>query len=135
MAKSSSLKTKLLKFLVRAARWRPLRPLVPFFFKHMEKFIPVNRLNENAHWMAFHHPQPQYPLHILILPKQALPSLMDAPLDAHLYTDLMKMVQVLVAEFQLEVRGYRLITNGGPNQTIPQWHWHLVSEHTGESHD
>jgi len=135
MARSSLLKTKLLKLFIKTARWRFLSPLVPFFFKHMDIFLPVDRLRENANWIAFHHPQPDYPLHILILPKQALPSLMAAPLDAHLYVDLMEMVQALVADFQLEVHGYRLITNGGPNQTIPQWHWHLVSDTAGESHD
>jgi len=60
---------------------------------------------------------------------------MAASPDADLFTDLMEIVQALVTDFHLEARGYRLITNGGPNQTIPQWHWHLVSESAGESHD
>jgi len=135
MARSSSLKSKLLRFLIKAARWHPLRSLVPFFFKYMENFISVDRLHENEHWIAFHHPQPDYPLHILILPKQALTSLMTAPLDTNLYADLIGIVQTLVTDFQLEARGYRLITNGGPNQTIPQWHWHLISESAGDSYD
>jgi len=135
MARSSSLKSKLLRFLIKAARWRPFRPFVALFFKHMDKLLPVQRLRENVHWMAFYHPQPDYPLHILILPKQALTSLMAAPLVPDLYTDLMSIVQMLVTDFQLEARGYRLITNGGPNQTIPQWHWHLISESAGDSYD
>jgi len=85
--------------------------------------------------VAFHHPQPEYPLHILILPKQSLPSLTAAPLVRGLYTDLIEVVQSLVANFDLETHGYRLITNGGPNQTIPQWHWHLISDKVDNSHD
>jgi diadenosine tetraphosphate (Ap4A) HIT family hydrolase len=48
---------------------------------------------------------------------------------------LIETVQSLIAEFQLEDKGYRLITNGGPHQTIPQWHWHLVSEKANNTCD
>ncbi len=135
MARSSSLKTKFLRSLLYLGRLRLLRPLVTFFFKHMDTFLPVDRCYENAHWAAFHHPQPEYPLHILILPKQSIPSLTAAPLDKGLYADLIEVVQTLVAEYQLEEKGYRLITNGGPHQTIPQWHWHLISEKVNDTHD
>lgn len=135
MARSYSLKNKFLLLLLHAGRLRPFHPLVTFFFNHMDSFLPVDRCYESTHWVAFHHPQPEYPLHILILPKQSLPSLTAAPLVGGLYTDLIETVQSLVADFDLETHGYRLITNGGPNQTVPQWHWHLVSEKAGKSHD
>ena len=133
MAKSFSLKTELLSFLLQAARWQISKPLVTFFFKHMDHFLPVERLHENTHWMAFHHPQPEYPFHILILAKGGLASLSDAPADSpHLYADLFAIVKILIEEYQLEKHGYRMISNGGPNQAVPQWHWHLVSDTPGE---
>lgn len=136
MARSSSLKTKLGRFLLRAARSKLLRPGVRFFFTHMDRFLPVDRLYENEHWLAFEHPQPVYPLHLLLLPKQPISSLMDTSLeDTAVYRDLMAAVQVLVQRYNLETRGYRLITNGGPNQSIPQWHWHLISETPGDVND
>lgn len=102
----------------------------------MDRFLPVDRLYENDSWLAFEHPQPDYPLHILILPKESIPSLMDSPLKSpELFRDLMTAVQTLVRQYDLESRGYRLITNGGPNQSIPQWHWHLISETPGDVHD
>lgn len=143
MARSPSLKTEFLALLLRFARWRPVRPLVPVFFQHLGRFLPVDRLGENAHWIACDHPSPAYPVHILILPKQAIPSLPCAP-DDHpdLFADLFSLVQSLIRDLELEPRGYRLITNGGPNQSIPVWHWHLVSEtpceeidNPGETHD
>jgi len=132
MGRSSSLKNSCSIFLLKAARLRFLRPLITFFFNHMEKFIPGERLYENAQWIAFKHPQPDYPLHILILPKRSIISLTKSPADPELYTQLFEVVKQLVADFGLEEHGYRLITNGGQNQTIPQWHWHLVSEHNGD---
>jgi len=135
MAKSSSLKNELLSILIKAARWRISKPLVNFFFKYMDHFLPVDRLHENTHWVAFHHPQPNYPFHVLILPKDGLASLTEAPEDSpQLYADLFRIVKILIKENQLEKHGYRLISNGGPNQTIPQWHWHLVSDAPGVTH-
>ena len=89
----------------------------------------MDPLCENVHWAAFHHPQPEYPVHILILPKQEISSLPNAPSDdPQLYADLILIVQRLISNFHLESHGYRLITNGGQHQTIPIWHWHLVCE-------
>lgn len=89
----------------------------------------MDPLSENGHWAAFHHPQPEYPVHILILPMQTISSLSAAPSDnTYLYADLFKLVQALITKFSLEDQGYRLITNGGQHQTIPIWHWHLVCE-------
>lgn len=34
---------------------------------------------------------------------------------------------LLVRELGLEEKGYRLVIYGGPNQDIPQLHFHLVS--------
>jgi len=119
----------LLKTLLTIARWRPLGPVIRFLFRHMNPLLPVERLNENNDWMAFHHPQPDYPLHILILPKQGFTRLSEVPTgQPALFTSLFEIINSLIKQFDLESRGYRLITNGGPNQLIPQWHWHLISE-------
>lgn len=94
--------------------------------------IPVNRLRETERLLAFYHPQPSYPLHILIVPKKAIPSVMHVrEADGSFMVDLMQTVQSLVSELQLEARGYRLIVNGGEYQDVPQLHFHLISEHDG----
>lgn len=143
MARSSLLKTKFLAHLLTAARMYPVQPLVSLFYRHMIPLLPIERLRENTHWLAFHHPRPDYPLHILILPKREISSLPNAPRDdPGLYADLFMIVQQLIDDFQLKDCAYRLVTNGGQNQSIPIWHWHLVceasckgSDHPGVSHD
>jgi len=96
----------------------------------MNTFLPIRRLAENQHWLAFHHPQPDYPLHILILPKRSVKTIEDACAQPPEFTqDLYQIVTTLIADFDLTAQGYRLINNGGPNQLVPQWHWHLISEH------
>ena len=89
----------------------------------------MDRLCVNDSWTAVHHPQPEYPLHILILPKAAIKSLLEVqPEKTVLFSDFFLLVKTLIRDFQLDDKGYRLITNGGSNQTVPQWHWHLISE-------
>ncbi len=112
-----------------------MRPAVRFFFKTMAHQYSAKNLQENDDWVAFHHPQPAYSLHILILPKGGFAALSEVPEgQPALFTSLFKLVNDLIKAFDLETRGYRLITNGGPNQSIPQWHWHLISEEIEENY-
>ena len=102
----------------------------------MNTILPVSRLAENQYWLAFYHPQPDYPLHILILPKQSVETMEDASAQPPEFTqDFYQIVTTLIANFDLNTQGYRLINNRGPNQLVPQWHWHLISEHQQEAHD
>lgn len=95
----------------------------------MSFLIPVERLRDTPHLMAFYHPRPVYPLHILIVPKKAIRSAVDLSADdSLLLVEVFQIVSSLVAELQLDQRGYRLITNGGAYQDIQQLHFHLVSD-------
>lgn len=94
----------------------------------MSSLLPVNRLKETDTLLAFDHPQPVYPVHILLVPKKACGSLLElSASDSAFMHDLLATVQELVVERRLEQPGYRLIVNGGPYQDIPQLHFHLVS--------
>lgn len=89
--------------------------------------IPVKRLRETKTLMAFRHPKPSYPFHVLIVPKKAVASLMELDAsDAAFLADLYSTVQSLVEEFKLPA--YRLIVNGGEFQDVPQLHFHLAGE-------
>jgi histidine triad (HIT) family protein len=115
--------------LFRLARTRPVGWLVRQGFATMSFILPVDRLRETSSLIAFHHPSPSYPLHVLLVPKRNYASLMDvAPGDSLFLQDLMVTVQSLVREFDLEQGGYRLIANGGAYQDIPVLHFHLISE-------
>lgn len=104
-----------------------LAPLIGWMFEHMSFAIPVKRLHETETLMAFHHPKPSYPFHVLLAPKKTVRSLQELdPNDSSFLADLYSAVQSLVAEFQLPA--YRLIVNGGEYQDFPQLHFHLISE-------
>lgn len=100
---------------------------VGWMFAHMSFAIPVKRLRETDTLMAFRHPKPAYPFHVLIVPKKAVASLTELdPTDTAFLADLYSAVQSLVTEFQLPA--YRLIINGGEFQDVPQLHFHLIAD-------
>ena len=102
--------------------------IVGWIFTHMSFIIPVARLRETEHVIAFYHPKPIHPVHILLVPKRKLPNLMAiSPAEADFFTDLYKITQELVVELALEEEGYTLLVNGGAYQDVPQLHYHLVS--------
>jgi histidine triad (HIT) family protein len=115
--------------LFRLARSRFARAFIGWIFAYMSFVIPVHRLRETKTLLAFYHPSPSYPFHVLIVPKRAVANLMELQSsDADFMVDLFSTVQSLVKEFELEARGYRLISNGGEYQDVPLLHFHLISD-------
>lgn len=102
-------------------------------FTYMSFLIPVERLRETKTLIAFHHPQPSNPVHILLVPKRPLTNMRalskaDTDFLADFLADLYQTVDSLVEQYQLEQGGYSLITNGGSYQDVPHLHFHLISD-------
>jgi histidine triad (HIT) family protein len=111
----------------KSAHYAAVRFLITLIFSRLHFLLPVQRLHETDTLLAFYHPHPSYPLHILLTPKRPLIGLPDlTAADADFMTDLFQTVQRLVVQFNLEQSGYRLIVNGGAYQDIPHLHFHLI---------
>ncbi len=110
---------------------KTLARIIGWIFTHMSFAIPVHRLRETDTLMAFYHPRPMYPFHVVILPKKQVATLKELdPNDSVFFHDLYSTVQNLVDEFHLSA--YRLIVNGGEYQEFPHLHFHLVSQVEGQ---
>lgn len=118
--------------------WRTLlrgrvgRFLLRWVFSNMSWVLPVERLRETETLIAFRHPAPSYPVHILIVPKRAVADLEalsegDAEFFSRFLCEVVESAQILAAELRLKETGYRLIVNNGGYQDIPQLHFHLIS--------
>jgi len=94
--------------------------------------IPAARLRETENLLAFHHPKPSYPFHVVLVPKQAVPGLSELDPASEFLPDMIRVVQSLVTEYQLPV--YRLIVNGGEFQDFPHLHFHLISDSLKTDH-
>jgi len=107
--------------------WHPwIRKFIDWIFERMSFIIPVKRLRETDTLLAFYHPKPSYPFHVILVPKKEIAALTDLdPNDSAFLRDLFSAVQSLVNEFNLTA--YRLIVNGGEFQDFPHLHFHLIS--------
>ena len=104
------------------------RLLIGWIFAHISFALPVKRLRETETLIAFHHPKPSYPEHILLVPKKAIGNISDlTPADNAFLADVFRTVPELAAELGLNTSGYRLIVNAGAYQDVPQLHFHLVA--------
>lgn len=116
--------SKIRKFLnTRFGRW-----LTPRLIKHASFLIPGKRLRESPDWLAIQHPQPEYPVHLLILSKRDFSDWQAIPAaETALLSEFVDITQSLISEYQMKSSGYRLIINGGKYQEFPHLHIHLVS--------
>lgn len=77
---------------------------------------------------AFPDIDPVAPLHLLIVPKEHIPSAAELGQDhADLLLEVLTAAEQLVAESDFD--GYRLVTNVGPDggQVISHLHFHLLA--------
>lgn len=98
------------------------------FCKIINKEIPSDFLYEDDKLVAFKDINPQAPIHILIVPKEHIPSNDDiSPEDSGLVGHVFTIAKKLARENGLE-EGYRIVNNckdyGG--QTVDHIHFHLL---------
>jgi histidine triad (HIT) family protein len=119
----------MISLMLNIAKTRIGGLFVGCFFSYLSTYLPVDRLYETESLLAFHHPKPNYPVHILLVPKKAIASYKDLSENDHNFLlDVFRTTQLLVEDLSLEETGYRLILNGGVYQKVPQLHFHLVAD-------
>jgi histidine triad (HIT) family protein len=116
------------KFLLQLARSHLFGTLIGWFFAHCSFLVPIKRLYESETLLAFRHPQPSYPVQVLLVPKKAVRGLVDRQTsDAGLLLEILQTGQALAESLHLTHQGYQLILNAGAYQEVPQLHVHLIS--------
>jgi histidine triad (HIT) family protein len=89
---------------------------------------PVQRVVETEQVLAFHHTRPAYPVHIVVIPKQHVASLIAPGADdAGLVLELLDVIRQVAAQVVAEHGACRVVTNLGRYQESQHWHWHVVS--------
>jgi histidine triad (HIT) family protein len=122
------LKTKMKPILRTLMNLKLTQKLASWSLVHAPFLLPVKPLRQTTHWIAFCHPQPSYPVHIVLVPKKQWSDWLAVdPGDAEMMREFVELTQSMIREFELTPAGYRLITNGGKNQTFPHLHFHLVA--------
>ena len=100
---------------------------------YCEQIIPgklkVDILFETERVMAFHHTQPYFERHVVIIPKAHIESLSSYPNEPELNRDLFEAMQFVTQLFEKEYGGCRISSNVGDYQSSKHLHWYV---HQGE---
>lgn len=88
--------------------------------------IQVKKVWEDEQVLAFHHPRPQSSIHVVVIPKAHIPSLLDEKaVDGVLLTSILKAIQATARELQLDQTGFYVRTNAAAPGVTPHWHLHV----------
>ena len=93
--------------------------------------IPARIEFEDERYIVIHDIQPQAPVHVLVVPKKAIPTLNDlTPADAELVGGMFLVAKQVMAD--LGYRDYRTTFNCGPGaqQTVFHLHLHCLAGRT-----
>ena len=98
------------------------------FGKIIRREIPANIIYEDELCLAFHDVSPQAPVHVLVIPKQAIAKLADAESKDHALLGHLLLTVKRVADQLNLAEGYRVVINTGEagGQTVYHLHLHLL---------
>lgn len=90
--------------------------------------IPSKKTYEDDQILAFHDINPQTPVHILVIPKNHIPSVDGVtPENSAVVAHIFETIPKIAAEAGL-TNGYRVITNCGDDacQSVKHLHFHIM---------
>lgn len=99
------------------------------FCKIVKREIPADIVHEDEHTLAFKDINPQAPVHLLVIPKKHVPTLIDlTPEDGPLMERIAQTINKLAGENQIREDGFRTVVNVGHRggQTVYHLHVHLL---------
>jgi histidine triad (HIT) family protein len=99
------------------------------FAQIVAKQVPANIVFEDERCLAFRDVQPKSPVHVLIVPKKAIPRVSEATAaDEPLLGHLLTVAAELARREGVDDTGYRLVINKGPDagESVPYLHLHLL---------
>ena len=90
----------------------------------------VEKVWETEDTLAFYHTRPFYEIHIVVIPKKHIPSLIDVkPEEKDLMADLFAVIQKVSEMVNNQHGACKVSTNIGDYQSNKHMHWHV---HYGE---
>ena len=100
------------------------------FCKVVAGEIPARIVKRTADAVAFHDIDPKAPVHVLVIPARHVAAVRDATGSDNeaLLGRLLAFSAEVATELGLDTRGYRIVTNTGPDagQSVDHLHFHVL---------
>ena len=86
----------------------------------------VRTVRETDNVLAYHHTRPFWPVHIVVIPKRHISSLLTLEeSDDALFLELLRVVREVAKDVLAEHGACRVLTNLGEYQDSKHLHWHV----------
>jgi histidine triad (HIT) family protein len=99
------------------------------FCRIVAKEIPATVVHETANTLAFRDINPQAPVHVLVIPKEHVGSLLDVEArHQELLLEIHQAIQAVARKEKVEEKGFRVAVNTGPDsgQAVGHLHYHVL---------
>ena len=99
------------------------------FCRIVSKQIPAKMVYENDEIVAFDDNKPQAPVHVIIIPKEHIPTAQDLDLKhKDVIADMVLTAGEIAKKRRIALSGYRLVINcnKGAGQEVFHLHMHLI---------
>lgn len=93
----------------------------------LTKSIEYDIVKETDNVLAYYHTEPSYAVHIVVLPKKHIASILELDMSSSLAVDILSTVQEVASSVERSNGSCRVITNVGSNQDSKHLHMHVVS--------
>ena len=100
------------------------------FCKIINNEIPSNKIYEDDNIIAFKDINPQMPIHVLVIPKKHIASILELTSeDEELIGKIFSVIKKLAKELKIDETGFRVISNCGEDagQTVKHIHFHILA--------
>ncbi len=104
--------------------------MASIFTKILQGEIPGNILYQDELFFVIRDINPQDALHLLIIPKEEIPSVSDLDETGDMLLGKMMQLSVKMAHNFGFVEWYKTVMNFGDYQEVPHIHLHIISKYT-----
>jgi len=89
--------------------------------------IEVSIVWENDQVLAFHHPLPSSDIHVVVVPKKHISSILDDDAaDGSLLRSIVLAIQNVAQSLGLDKEGFYVRVNAAASGVTPHMHWHIL---------
>lgn len=89
--------------------------------------IDVQTVWEDERVLAFHHPNPSADIHVVVIPKAHVPSILDSlATDGELTSSMVQAIQNVARSLELDQTGFYVRANAAAPGVTPHMHWHVL---------
>lgn len=87
--------------------------------------IQIKKIKETDNVLAFYHTNPSYKIHIVVVPKTHIDSILTLK-NNKVFLELMRTIKEITKNINSKYRSARIITNTGNYQDSKHLHFHIV---------